>query len=182
MYNLYNGLQRTLNMINWNGVVSTMSAVLHPNSVSPWAVSQCHPTTSWDEPGNCDGAAGCSALWPGQSCSKNGERGVPKKGGKCDSGLCLPGLLSEKSCSSESEGISGGCMSLGVGQCFGVSCEWEGNQAANALGIRCLANELVKIIFSSEFTWHQPLSRYLQGTWLEEVQVCSSAAVSTLLS
>lgn len=49
MYNLYNGLQRALNMINWNGVVSTMSDVLHPNSVSPWAVSQCHPTTSWDE-------------------------------------------------------------------------------------------------------------------------------------
>lgn len=51
MYNLYNGLQRALNMINWNGVVSTMSDVLNPNSVSPWAVSQCHPATSWDEYG-----------------------------------------------------------------------------------------------------------------------------------
>ena len=36
------------------------------------------------------------------------ERGMPKKGGKYDPGLCLPVLSSEKGCDSEPEGISGG--------------------------------------------------------------------------
>lgn len=36
------------------------------------------------------------------------QKGVPKKGGKCDPGLCLPLLSSEKSCNSEPEEISWG--------------------------------------------------------------------------
>lgn len=72
------------------------------------------------------------------------ERGMSKKGGKYDPGLCLS---PEKSLDSEPEGISGGCMYLRIGQCCGVICGWKGNQPGYALRIRCLANRLIKIFF-----------------------------------
>lgn len=46
----------------------------------------------------------------GKAAARMEGEGCPKKEVNVTQASCLPGLLSEKSCNSKSEGISGACM------------------------------------------------------------------------